>query len=62
MLFGTEHGRSLDRAGIGDCVRRVGWLADALPEVMEIDVNPLGVAPGGVVALDVRIRVSPVLA
>lgn len=62
VLFGTEHGRSLDRAGIGDCVRRVGWLADALPEVMEIDVNPLGVAPGGVVALDVRIRVSPVLA
>jgi hypothetical protein len=40
-LFTTRHGRTLDRAGIADCVRRVGWLADALPEVAEIDVNPL---------------------
>ncbi|HEY7815729.1 MAG TPA: acetate--CoA ligase family protein, partial [Nakamurella sp.] len=58
-LFGTGHGRSLDTAGIGDCVRRVGWLADALPEVAEIDVNPLVVTTESTVALDVRIRITP---
>jgi hypothetical protein len=58
-LFGTGHGRSLDRAGISDCVRRVGWLADALPEVAEIDVNPLVVTAESAVALDVRIRIEP---
>ncbi|SFE86790.1 GNAT family N-acetyltransferase [Blastococcus tunisiensis] len=58
-LFGTGHGRSLDLAGIRDCVRRVAWLADALPEIVEIDVNPLVVTPESSVALDVRVRVAP---
>ena len=56
-LFDTPHGRSLDRAGIADCLRRVAWLADALPEVTEIDVNPLVVRGNGCEALDVRVRV-----
>jgi acyl-CoA synthetase (NDP forming)/GNAT superfamily N-acetyltransferase len=60
-LFGTGHGSALDLAGIRDCVRRVGWLADALPEIAEIDVNPLVVTPESAVALDVRIRISPTL-
>jgi acyl-CoA synthetase (NDP forming)/RimJ/RimL family protein N-acetyltransferase len=59
-LFATEHGRGLDHEGVGDCLRRVGWLADAVPEIAEVDVNPLLVGPEGAVALDVRIRVAPV--
>lgn len=59
-LFGTEHGASLDLAGIRDCVQRVGWLADALPAVAEIDVNPLVVTPEDSRALDVRVRIVPV--
>jgi acyl-CoA synthetase (NDP forming)/RimJ/RimL family protein N-acetyltransferase len=58
-LFATEHGRTLDHEGVADCLRRVGWLADAVPEIAEIDVNPLLVGPEGAVALDVRIRVTP---
>ena len=58
-LFGTAHGRTLDRLGVGDCVRRVGWLADALPEIAEVDVNPLVVTPRQTVPLDVRIRIEP---
>jgi hypothetical protein len=57
-LFTTRHGRTLDRAGIADRVRRVGWLADALPEVAEIDVNTLVVTAESTVALDVRIRIA----
>jgi hypothetical protein len=58
-LFGTAHGRTLDRLGVGDCVRRVGWLADSLPEIAEVDVNPLVVTPRQTVPLDVRIRIEP---
>jgi hypothetical protein len=58
-LFGTVHGRTLDRAGVRDCLHRVGWLADVLPEIAEMEVNPLVVGSDGSVALDVRIRVEP---
>jgi hypothetical protein len=59
-LFATAHGRGLDHRGIRDCVRRVGWLADAVPEIREIDVNPLVVDAQRSLALDVRIRLGPV--
>jgi acyl-CoA synthetase (NDP forming)/GNAT superfamily N-acetyltransferase len=59
-LFATAHGRGLDHRGIRDCVHRVGWLADAVPEIAEIDVNPLVVDAEHSLALDVRIRVRPV--
>lgn len=58
-LFGTSHGRTLAAEAVRDCLRRVGWLADALPEVEEIDVNPLVVTSEAAVALDVRVRISP---
>lgn len=60
-LFATAHGRRLDLAGIGDALRRVGWLADAVPEVAEVDVNPLVVTRERSLALDVRIRLAPVI-
>jgi hypothetical protein len=58
-LFATGHGGQLDRHGTADRVRRVGWLIDALPEVAEVDVNPLVLTSRRTVALDVRIRVEP---
>ena len=58
-LLATAHGRSLDADAIANCLRRVGWLADAVPEIAEIDVNPLVVTPEGATALDVRIRIRP---
>jgi hypothetical protein len=59
-LFATTHGRGLDRRGVRDCLRRVGWLVDAVPEIVEIDVNPLVVDTDRSLALDVRIRIRPV--
>jgi hypothetical protein len=59
-LFATGHGRALDQAGVADCLRRVAWLADAVPEVAEIEVNPLVVDARRCAALDVRARVGPV--
>lgn len=58
-LLATGHGRLLHRAGIEDCVRRVSWLADSLPELAEFEVNPLVVSDAHAQALDVRVRVQP---
>lgn len=58
-LFGTSHGRTLAAGAVGDCLQRVSWLADALPEIEEIDVNPLIVTAEAAVALDIRVRISP---
>jgi ATP-grasp domain len=38
---------------------RVGQLAELLPEVAEIDLNPMIIGPGGCVVVDARIRVAP---
>ncbi|MCF6734354.1 GNAT family N-acetyltransferase [Blastococcus sp. KM273129] len=59
-LFATVHGRTLAADAVARCLRQVAWLADALPEVAEIDVNPLVVTPQDAQALDVRVRVRPV--
>lgn len=58
-LFDTGRGRRLDTTGVADCVLRVGWLADALPEIAEFEVNPLVLTEAGCHALDVRVRVVP---
>jgi len=69
MLNSTWAGRRLrgyrnmppaDREAVAEVILRVGHLADALPEVVELEVNPLRALPGpggGALALDVRLRV-----
>ena len=49
-----------DRAAARDTVIRLAQLAEDLPEISEIEVNPLRVLPGegGAVAVDVRLKVS----
>jgi len=36
-----------------------GRLADDLPELMELDLNPVMVRPDGVITADVRVRLEP---
>ncbi|SFB89654.1 bifunctional acetate--CoA ligase family protein/GNAT family N-acetyltransferase [Massilia yuzhufengensis] len=43
-----------------DVLVRVGQLAADLPELVELDINPLLADAGGVVALDARLRLAPV--
>ena len=38
---------------------RVGRLAETLPEVVELDLNPVVLGPTGCVIVDARIRVAP---
>jgi hypothetical protein len=39
---------------------RVGLMADELPEIAELDLNPVVVSVHGAVAVDVKVRLAPV--
>jgi acyl-CoA synthetase (NDP forming) len=56
-LFGP--GTVLDTAAVRDVLVRVGLLAQLLPEVVELDLNPLIARPAGCEVVDARIRVAP---
>jgi acyl-CoA synthetase (NDP forming) len=48
-----------DTAALADVLLRVSRLADDLPEVAELDLNPVVAHPEGVCAVDIRVRVTP---
>src|ERR1035441_10618086 len=47
-----------DIGALRDALLRVSWLADDLPQVAELDLNPVIARPDGVIAVDARIRVT----
>jgi acyl-CoA synthetase (NDP forming)/RimJ/RimL family protein N-acetyltransferase len=59
LLLGHRSAPAVDTAALADALLRVSRLADDLPEVAELDLNPVVARPDGVQAVDVRIRVSP---
>jgi acetyl coenzyme A synthetase (ADP forming)-like protein len=60
LLFGYRSQPPVDTTALADALARVGQLAADLPEVLELDCNPLVAGPGGVVVLDVKLRVGPI--
>jgi acetyl coenzyme A synthetase (ADP forming)-like protein len=58
LLFGYRGAAPADVAALEDLLLRVGMLADELPQVRELDCNPVVVRPDGVVAIDIKIRVA----
>ena len=54
-LFGSTE----DKAVVRDALLRVARLAEALPEVAELDINPLVVSEGRGLVVDARVRVMP---
>jgi acyl-CoA synthetase (NDP forming)/GNAT superfamily N-acetyltransferase len=49
----------LPAAAIADTLLRVARLAELIPEVAELDLNPLAVTETGCLTLDARIRIEP---
>ncbi|MGM1065267.1 bifunctional acetate--CoA ligase family protein/GNAT family N-acetyltransferase [Saccharothrix sp. Mg75] len=49
-----------DESAVREVLRRVSHLAELLPEVAELDLNPLTLTDDGVLAVDARVRVAPV--
>jgi acyl-CoA synthetase (NDP forming)/GNAT superfamily N-acetyltransferase len=58
VLLGNGGQPAADLAALRDTLLRVSRLADDLPEVAELDLNPVIARPDGVTAVDARVRVS----
>ena len=59
LLLGRRGAPPADVGALADTLLRVSRLADDLPEVAELDLNPVIARPDGVFAVDTRIRISP---
>lgn len=59
MLMGYRGAPAVDVAALEDVVLRVGRLADAIPEIAEMDCNPVIASPRGAAVVDARIRLVP---
>lgn len=60
VFRGTRGRPPVDRAVTARVLRGLAQLADDFPQITELDVNPLCAAGDSVVAVDARIRLSPV--
>ncbi|HWC33528.1 MAG TPA: GNAT family N-acetyltransferase [Mycobacteriales bacterium] len=59
LLSGYRGAEVCDTKALAEILRRVGDLALGLPELAELDLNPVVVSPEGALALDVKIRLAP---
>jgi len=59
LLLGHRGSPPADLAALRDTLLRISRLADDLPEVAELDLNPVIARPDGVAAVDARIRITP---
>jgi len=57
LLFGYRGAPTVDVEGIEQLLQRIGRLADELPEVAELDCNPVIASAEGVTVVDVKVRV-----
>ena len=58
LLDAVRDRAAVDRAAVLEVLRRVSELVTELPEVQELDINPLFAGPQGVMAVDVRISIA----
>jgi acetyl coenzyme A synthetase (ADP forming)-like protein len=61
LLFGYRGSQPVAVTALEDLVQRVARLAGQMPEIAELDINPLIASPGGAVAVDARVKVAPVV-
>jgi hypothetical protein len=50
----------VNTAAVEDVLLRLGRLAEDLPEVAELDLNPVLVGPDGALAIDAKLRLEPI--
>jgi acyl-CoA synthetase (NDP forming) len=59
LLLGHRGSPAADLKTLRELLLRVSRLADDLPEVTDLDLNPVIAKPHGVFAVDARIKVAP---
>jgi acetate---CoA ligase (ADP-forming) len=62
LLEGYRGAPRADVAAVEDLLLRISALAEAHPEVLELDCNPVMAGPDGAVVVDARVRVGPAAA
>jgi acyl-CoA synthetase (NDP forming) len=60
LLTGYRGAPAMDTDRLEQLLLRVAQLAEDLPEVTELDLNPVVAVSAGVAALDVKLRLQPV--
>lgn len=60
LLTGYRGAPPVDTGAVEDLLLRLGRLAEDLPEVAELDLNPILAGPDGAVAVDVKLRLAAV--
>jgi len=58
LLHGHRGAPAADLAALRDVLLRVSRLTEDLPEITELDLNPVIARADGVIAVDARIRVA----
>ncbi len=59
LFHGYRGAEPVDVDALRDAIERVGAIAELVPEVIELDLNPITVSAGGAVALDWKVRFAP---
>jgi acyl-CoA synthetase (NDP forming) len=59
LLFGHRGSPLCDVGAVEDVLLRVARMADAIPQLAEMDLNPFIATPLGAVAVDARLRLVP---
>ena len=59
LFTGYRGAPPVDVDALNDLLVRLGLLAHDVPEIRELDLNPVIAGPDGVAAVDARVRVAP---
>ncbi len=59
LLYGYRGAEPVDEGALADLLLRVGQLAVEVPELAELDLNPVLASPTGACAVDVKVRLAP---
>jgi len=59
LLLGYRGAAAADLDALRDLLLRVSRLADDLPEITDLDLNPVIARPDGVFAVDARVKLAP---
>jgi acyl-CoA synthetase (NDP forming) len=59
LLLGGDGRPAVDLGALRDLLLRVSRLADDLPEVTDLDLDPVIARPGGAAVADARIKIAP---
>ncbi len=58
LVGGFRGAPSVDAAALTDLLHRLSALSEGLPEVAELDLNPVMALPDGCLVVDARVRVE----